>query len=116
MKMRKCGKPIRYGERQQEGEIGPQMTQKKFHQAPNGDFGFFPESFLPSSSSLFFCSLALLLISTPIFIIAPNNDAVPVSLHSRYLVTSFDRPLTRTVGSPQRPNTLHSSALIPWWV
>lgn len=95
---------------------GPSGTKK-------GDRPTFFSSPSPSLLLLFFCfSFSVLPFSCPFVpltttsLFAPNHDAVPSILHSRSLVTSFDRPLSSTVDSPgPGANRSNQSALIPGW-
>jgi hypothetical protein len=65
------------------------------------------------SLSFFYYQLLLFVLSPPSHLFVPNHDAVPVILYSRFLVTSFNRPLPSTVDSPgPSTNSPHKNTLI----
>lgn len=77
--------------------------------------GVLPTFFSFHSSSSLPCLFTVTFLTT-VSLFTPNHDAVPSILHSRYLVTSFDRPLPRTVDllGPST-NTSNQSPLISGW-
>lgn len=83
-------------------------------QAPKREVRFSSLASLASPSLSFFHHQLLLFVpSPPSHLFVPNHDAVPVNLYSRFLVTSFDRPLPSTVDSPgPSANSPHKNTLI----